>query len=211
MSAFLWSVSGAAALVYWAMSLRDSVSWSRSVIKGLAVGSLVVVALIAGAPWVALALALCSLGDVCLSRPGENAFLAGLSAFALGHLAWIVIFIRLFGLDLNALFSGVRPFALVAMGCLGVYMLFMLLPRAGALKGPVAGYVAIIIAMGLTALSTPSLKLIAGAVLFMASDTLLGLQTFVLQKGAATERQANVLIWPLYWGAIVVLTLGVLG
>ena len=67
---------------------------------------------------------------------------------------------------------------------------------------------AIIIAMGLAALATPLPLLIAGAALFMASDTLLGLQTFVLAAGNPRERIANALIWPLYWGAIVLLTLG---
>jgi len=206
----LWSLSGAAALVYWALSQHPGVSLLRSLVKGLALAPVVVFALLSGAPLIALALALCSLGDVCLSRAGERAFLAGLSAFALGHLGWIAVFAVGFPLDFAGLFSGLKGLALAVMFGLALFMARLLLPHAGGLRLPVAIYLCIILAMGLVALATPSWGVIAGALLFMVSDSVLGAQTFVLSPGTRLERLANALIWPLYWGAIVVLTLNCL-
>lgn len=210
MTFFLWSLSGAAAVVYWAMSLRAGESISRSCIKGLALVPLVVFALMSGASAVAVALALCSFGDVCLSRRGEPAFLAGLSAFALGHLAWIAVFVLRFDVDFASLSNVPKAVVLGGMVLLAVVMARILLPRAGALRVPVACYICVILGMGLVALTTPSWAVIAGAMLFMSSDMLLGLQTFALPEGARDERLANALIWPLYWAAIVVLTLACL-
>ncbi len=205
----IWALCGAAATVYWVLSWADDHSWFRSAVKGLAVVPLAIWVWPAS-PIAALALALCSLGDVVLSRPGERAFLGGLIAFALGHLVWIAAFHVEIGQTPALLGEVSRGIALLAVTVLAVFMLKTLLPRAGALKVPVAVYIAIIIAMGVAALSTPSTALIAGAALFMASDTLLGMQTFALTKGSTGERCANTLIWPLYWGAIVLMTLGIL-
>ncbi len=203
----LWAVSTLAAAVYWVLSLGTSVSWTRSAIKGLAVAPL---AFGQGAHVVALALALCSLGDVILSRPGERAFLGGLIAFALGHLAWIAVFVMV-GLSVpDAFVGGVPGVLLVGWLILAGMMARVILPCAGALAGPVAAYILIIVAMGVTAVGTAISVLIGGAVLFAVSDVLLGLQAFVLTAGSRAERGANALIWPLYWGAIVLLTLGVL-
>lgn len=203
-----WSLCLCAAAVYWVLSLSDGVSWARTSVKGLAVAPLAVMALGQGAPLVALALALCSLGDVVLSRPGDRAFLGGLIAFALGHLGWIWVFVAL-GVSGPAIFAGVVPMLLlVGMVMLAAGLARVILPHAGALRGPVAVYVLIIVAMGVAAIGTATAMIIAGAVLFIFSDALLGLQKFVLRAGAWPERGANALIWPLYWGAIALLTWG---
>jgi len=205
-----WWVASGAALVYWVLSLRDGHGWLRRGIKGLAVAPLALMALTQGAPLVALALALCSLGDVVLSRPGQGAFLGGLIAFALGHIAWIVVFIAKFTVSPALLSDPVRLALLGALAVLAVFMARLLIPRAGTLKGPVAIYLGIIMVMAVTALATPPLLIVTGAMLFAVSDTLLGMQTFVLRHGIGRERIANALIWPLYWGAIALLTLGAL-
>lgn len=206
-----WVVASGAALVYWMLSLKVGHGWLRSGIKGLTVAPLALMALIQGAPLVALALALCSLGDVVLSRPGQGAFLAGLIAFALGHLAWIVVFFANFTVSPALLSDPLRLGLLGALAVLAFFMARLLIPRAGPLKEPVAVYLGIIMAMAVTALATPPFVIVVGAMLFAASDSLLGLQTFVLQHGMGRERIANALIWPLYWAAIALLTLGALG
>ena len=205
-----WLVASGAAAVYWALSLRDGHGWLRSGIKGLAVAPLAVMALAQGAPLVALALALCSLGDVVLSRPGQGAFLGGLIAFALGHIAWIAVFA--FDVTLMPTLI-VDPLRLILFGVLAVLAVMMsrvLIPHAGDLKIPVTVYLMIIILMTIAALMVPPMMIVAGAALFAASDTLLGLQTFAFEHGTRRERAANAFIWPLYWGAIVLLTVGAL-
>ena len=99
---------------------------------------------------------------------------------------------------------------LAGLAALVIVMFRLLPPRAGALKAPVMGYIAVIAAMSVLAFATGNNWIIAGAVCFALSDTLLGLQTFVLTQTSPRERLANALIWPLYWAAIVLLTHGVL-
>lgn len=203
-----WLLTGAAAALYWVMSLTEGHGILRSLIKGLSVAPLAVFAYVQGAAAVAAALGLCALGDVVLSRPGERAFLGGLIAFALGHLAWIAVFAFYLGIDPARLWTPLMMLLIAGLVVLAVAMACLMLPKAAALKVPVGVYICIIIAMGLTAFATASGFVIAGAVLFACSDALLGLQTFVLTRGERPERLANALIWPLYWGAIVLLTLG---
>ncbi len=203
-----WLVAAAAAAVYWWLSLRDGHGWGRSVTKGLAVAPLAVMALAQNAPLLALALALYSLGDVILSRPGQAAFLGGLIAFALGHLAWIAVFVTGAGLRPELLLEPIRLVLVLALVVLTVTMARVLLPRAGAVKSPVAVYLVIILVMVITALASPPVLITVGVVLFAASDSLLGLQTFALEQGARRERAVNALIWPLYWAAIASLALG---
>ncbi|NNK15602.1 MAG: lysoplasmalogenase [Sulfitobacter sp.] len=206
----LWATSSLSALIYWGLSLRDGHSWGRSAVKGLALVPLVALALWQDAPLVALALALCSLGDVALSRPGDGAFLGGLVAFALGHLGWIMVFALRLGLDARYLAEPLAIGLLAGLAVLIVGVSRMIIPRAGALRLPVALYIGVIAAMSATAFATGAGLITAGAMLFALSDALLGLQAFFLTTGTRLERLANALIWPLYWSAIALLTLGAL-
>ena len=134
----LWAISSVSALIYWALTLRAGHSWGRSAVKGMALLPLVTLALWQDAPLVALALALCSLGDVILSRPGEGAFLAGLVAFALGHLGWIVVFANRPGLEAHRLNDPLAIVLLAGLAVLIVVVARRILPRAGALRLPVS-------------------------------------------------------------------------
>ncbi|WP_120504660.1 lysoplasmalogenase family protein [Sulfitobacter mediterraneus] len=207
----IWALTGAAAAIYWALTLSKGHSVFRSAVKGLSVFPLAIAALVAGMPALAMALALCSLGDVVLSRPGDKAFLGGLIAFALGHLVWIAVFFIRLSPDPAHLAAPLAFALLLGLAVLAGVMVRVLLPNAGDLRLPVAVYIGIIIAMGICGLMTAVPLVVSGALAFAASDTLLGLQTFVLARGDRAERWANVLIWPLYWGAIVLLTLGSAG
>ncbi|MBM1557437.1 lysoplasmalogenase [Sulfitobacter mediterraneus] len=207
----IWALTGAAAAIYWALTLSEGHSVFRSAVKGLSVFPLAIAALVAGMPAMAMALALCSLGDVILSRPGDKAFLGGLIAFALGHLAWIAVFFIRLSPDPAHLSAPLAFALLLGLAVLAGVMVRVLLPNAGDLRLPVAVYIGIIIAMGICGLMTAVPLVVLGALAFAASDTLLGLQTFVLARGDRAERWANVLIWPLYWGAIVLLALGTAG
>lgn len=155
--------------------------------------------------WLVLAgLALGALGDYFLSRPGEAVFLAGMGAFAGGHLAYAAAF--------WALGQGVIlwPFGALALAALALGALVFIAPKAGRLAWPVRGYILVILAMVLCALTVAGpLALPLGAVLFMASDFVLALVLFVLPEGRAKVLAAT-LVWALYWPAQALIAASVL-
>ena len=184
------ALGAAAALAYlFLYAARDGVSAPRSAVKTLAVGALAVAALRSGAPLaLVLALGLGAAGDFLLSRP--RGFLPGLVAFALAHLAYVAVILG------GPLVVG--PGRLAA-GAVLVVLVAWLGPRlyrgAGALRGPVAGYVGVIGVMGLAAIFYADPRVGLAAALFVASDALLGAQLF-LGLGAAWVGPA---LWTLYW------------
>lgn len=128
---------------------------------------------------------LCSLaGDVCLMLP-IDAFVPGLVAFLLGHLCFILAF-------LDDSRFGERPWGLLACLAYGGFNLWALWPSLpDALHLPVVIYVLVLASMGGQAvvrarrhahdpLSGPALWAMAGALVFMLSDTLLAWNRFRL-------------------------------
>ncbi|MEQ1514540.1 MAG: lysoplasmalogenase [Lysobacteraceae bacterium] len=122
-------------------------------------------------------------GDVCLMLPGDH-FVAGLIAFLLAHVCYIVAFAP--GSSVKARAGGLTLIAAVAL-----VNLVGLLPRIDAeLKVPVIAYVAVLAAMAGVALArawTPALSdatprsvrfAAAGAVCFVFSDSLLAWDRF---------------------------------
>ncbi len=154
------------------------------------------------AQWVLVALALSLCGDVFLmfgdgARASDRAFIAGLVSFLLAHVAFVVAFAQ--GLGAPAL-----PGWLAAVVFYAVAMLFVLLPRAGALKLPVLVYCLVLAAMVFAAAArhaslgdADSLRAVLGALLFLLSDSLLGWRRF-----GSRYRGAQALILSTYWGAI---------
>ena len=113
-------------------------------------------------------------GDVFLMLPDDR-FVAGLAAFLLAHVAYVV------GLNLHT--DGNWWWAgpvVVVVGFLGV-RLVRGIRRSGAseLVVPVVVYVVVIAAMGISALASGNRWAAVGAVLFMASDSLIGETRFV--------------------------------
>lgn len=127
-----------------------------------------------GAGTAAVGLGLSWCGDVALLRTDENAFVVGLGAFLGGHLAYGAGFGAAGGVD------GLRNNPLLAVPALAVAGAgaAALLPVAGSLRAPVAGYIGVITAMTALAIGTRRPTAIAGAALFCASDLLLGLSRF---------------------------------
>lgn len=132
---------------------------------------------------VAIGMALSLVGDVCLMLPGDL-FVPGLVAFLLAHIGYIVAFA-----PGSAAKARVPAFALVSI--VGATNLFGLLPRVdAALKIPVVAYTVVLAAMAAFALArawTPALTAAlprsarwgaVGALLFMASDSLLAWDRF---------------------------------
>ena len=72
--------------------------------------------------------------------------------------------------------------------------------HAGALRWAVSAYIAIITAMGILAVSLP-LSLAWPALAFIASDTVLALEKFVLTQSTRSMVWTSWFIWISYWVA----------
>lgn len=199
-------LAGLSALVFGLVHAgHDTASWRAAVVKTASTGLLALAGAMLGAPgWIVAGLALGALGDLALARPGTTAFLAGMVAFALGHLAYAAEFWA------RAEGGGVLAWALIAAtaamvaGCA-----LWLAPRAGALVWPVRVYGLVIgIMVALAALGGPGLVLL-GALAFMASDLILAIRMFVLVDPAQKLRAARVL-WPVYWASQALILAGTL-
>lgn len=196
------------ALAYLGLTGRAP-SLGRSVVKTGSVAALALAAAAGvGPPLLAVALGLCALGDWCLSRPGERAFMAGVAAFAAGHLAYVALFLAQPESEVARLLEPSRLALLAGLAALGAGMLWLLLPRAGALAVPVAIYVPIILAMGLAAATLAPVGPLAWALpvalAFVVSDAILALEKFAIPETPGTHgarRVAGWAAWTLYWGA----------
>jgi uncharacterized membrane protein YhhN len=200
------------AAVIYAFTLNMPPSLARSAAKTLAVAMLAVLALVQSGPLLLVAaLALSAVGDAFLSRDGEKAFLGGLASFLLAHILYVPLFLQsgggsgLLGTESwrGAIALGLAAFAIV--------MLAALWRRVGpALRIPIAVYVAAILAMGISALTTSSTLVIGGAILFMASDGLLAAEKFLLAAISPHRVWMRYAVWALYYAAQFCITLGFL-
>lgn len=209
-------IAGFVAFVaYWLVwARRSEVSLTGAVVKTVSTGSLALLVLGTGPLWLALGLACGALGDFCLARRSEKAFLVGMAAFASGHLiyAWGLLVRG----DEIAPLQVSTPQIIAALCLFGVVLSteVWLAPRTGALRGPVRGYVLVIGLMGLAALALPAhpenlsaAVIQLGASLFILSDVLLALRLFVT-KAAPAQRALSLALWPAYWGGQALIMLG---
>ena len=130
------------------------------------------------AVWVDLGIALSVIGDLALLGAGKRAFLAGLAAFLLAHLAY------------GAAFAGVAVWsphvAVVALATIAATALVLRAIRQGTvgMRGPTITYGVVITAMVIAASATIGGPLATpwfaawGAALFYASDASLALNRF---------------------------------
>lgn len=194
------------ALVYGARFAVLPASGPKSAVKVLSVAALLPFGLLLGAPaLVLMGLALGALGDFLLSRPGERAFLAGMGAFGLGHLAYAACF---WGQGTGApALSFAIPLIALALSTEA-----WLAPKTGTLRWPVRAYVVIITLMALAALTLPQGfgVTLAGALLFVLSDALLALDLFVLPPGARARPSIQRLLWAAYWSGQALILIGLL-
>jgi uncharacterized membrane protein YhhN len=148
------------------------------------------------------ALAFGAVGDFALSRPGERAFLIGMVAFAVAHLAYIVL--------IGAAGFAPGPVWIAVFVVLAASTEVWLRPRTGGLKWPVRGYVVVIAAMGLAAAGMPPGYALVkwGAALFILSDLVLSIGTFVLPQESRWQVVAGKTVWITYIAAQACLFLG---
>jgi uncharacterized membrane protein YhhN len=175
-------------------------SWGRSALK---TGAVFILALMAALkmPFLAVALGLCALGDLALSRPGERAFLAGVASFAAGHLAYVWLFLALPGSDPERLATAPMLWAVLLLFLIAIGMAWMLARHAGEMRVAVLLYVPVIVAMALAGFTLPQPLIWGAAVMFMLSDMVLAVETFVLPPAHPARRLTAPTVWVLYWGA----------
>ena len=119
---------------------------------------------------------LCSLaGDVFLML--EDHFVEGLASFLVGHIAYVVALWNL-GVDLPRFLVGVVIVA-VLMVVIGRPIIAGARRTDARLGIPVTAYITVISLMVASAIGTGSWVAIVGAVLFYASDGVIGLSRFV--------------------------------
>ncbi|HEX4337043.1 MAG TPA: lysoplasmalogenase [Polyangiaceae bacterium] len=124
-------------------------------------------------------LVLAALGDVALALPGERAFFAGLVAFLLGHVAYVIA-----SATMTPPAEWLSPIdALPLLATAAVYPI--LAPHLGSLRRPVIAYMVTITVMVVAALAVRRAGyvhgdvLAAGAVLFYISDLSVARDRFV--------------------------------
>jgi uncharacterized membrane protein YhhN len=127
--------------------------------------------------WFVAGLVLSLAGDVFLMLP-KDLFVPGLASFLLAHVAY-VIGMHVAGVTAVPFLVGLAVVA-VAMATLGVRIVRSV--RRGpepVLAGPVVAYMVVISAMVASAIGVGNPAMIAGAVLFYASDALIAWNRFV--------------------------------
>lgn len=129
--------------------------------------------------WILVGLVFSWLGDVLLNFE----FLYGLAAFLLAHLAFIRAFTR--GCSWNGLLHAMLPY-LGPVLVYGIGLNVWLYPHLGSKRLPVLLYTTVILVMLLTALARKQWVnaltywlTVSGAVLFVLSDSLLAIRSFV--------------------------------
>ena len=187
----------ATAILVWAE--RTGITWVRAVNKTVASLAFVLAAVQAGAPGAGasglallVALGLSVVGDLLLLSRAKPAFLGGLGAFLLAHVAFVATFLTL---EPDPRVAGVAAVP-VALVCAFVWR--WLAPRAGSMRGPVLAYVVVIGAMTATSfgLVGRSPWVPVAAVVFLLSDLCVARDRFV--SPGWDNRLVGL---PLYYGA----------
>lgn len=177
----------------------------RTLSKTLAVATLAVMAWAVGGPLLlVVALALSALGDAFLAHEGDVAFLGGLGSFLVAHVLYAVLF---FGSG-DGLTGSTIP-GVLAVAAFALTIGFVMVRKAGSLALPVAAYVLAIASMGLGGVTLGG-QVLAGVVLFMASDAILGSEKFLMAEDDRLRKISAPAVWVLYYSGQLLITHGLL-
>jgi uncharacterized membrane protein YhhN len=142
--------------------------------------------------WIMAGLVFGAIGDVALLGAGKRAFLAGLGAFLLGHVAYVIAIAAVIPVSTWPTLGGVWT-ALPALA--GAAALAWLWPHLGKMRIPVVAYVIVIVAMVVAAIAAARADgwaaparapLLVGALLFFVSDLAVARDKFV-RPGVANK------------------------
>lgn len=205
---WLWGTAVAGAILYGLVLVGRPPSATRTLVKTVATGALAVLAYWRGdGPLLAVALALCTIGDAFLAGDPKRWLPFGLAAFLAGHLVYVLLFWDERGPP-GTRFWVIAPLVALAAAA----MLARLWGSLGALKPAVTAYGLAIVAMVATSLLLPGPRWPAtlGALAFMASDAILSLDLFKGTKLAGSPRLTAWAVWFLYFGGQALITYGML-
>jgi len=151
-------------------------------IKGLSIAALALLAfrtnIVANVRILGLALSFSALGDILLDLDPRRLFVLGLSSFLLAHLTYIVLFTRSWPKPAQP--GGPRLLLIAGLAAYSATFSGWLWPVLGDLKLPVVFYICAITTMAITAIAArfASPWVVVGAILFVASDSLLAANKF---------------------------------
>lgn len=118
---------------------------------------------------------LSALGDISLTFEGDKFFIGGLVSFLLAHVMYIVTFAQ------GSAWTLQYGWLLGVLAVFGIAMVWVLSPHLGPMRIPVYVYITVILSMDIMAVlqgGPNAILLIAGALVFTLSDTLLALDRF---------------------------------
>ena len=195
--------------VFYGLLVHRASSLRRTLVKAGSVALLGMLAAAEGGPALLVAaLTLSAIGDACLAQDGEKPFLAGLASFLLAHIAYVALFWTTGGgVDEIVAQPSRIIVALALIAAVGMILSRLWPAIDAAMRLPVALYCAAILAMGVSSLSLPGWTVLAGAVLFMASDAFLAVGRFLVADHDPHQGWTRPLVWVLYYAAQLVLTL----
>lgn len=178
-------------------------------VSGVAI--LAALAFLAGGPWLlGAALAASAVGDAFLAGKPERWLLPGMAAFFLAHVAYVFLF---WGLGDGAGWSWPVKLGQLALVLGGVVYIRWLMPWIEKkMRLPVLAYGAIILVMGAAAIALPAAYhlVMLGALMFIASDSILAHQLFCRPADAPAQKLPSFAVWFLYFFGQALILLGIL-
>nr|WP_291201109.1 lysoplasmalogenase [Hyphomonas sp.] len=165
-----------------------------------------------GGPWMLWSALLASaMGDLFLAGKPERWLLPGMAAFFLAHVFYVVLFWQLVE---GGGWSWPVKTAQAALVLSGVLYIRWLVPWIKAkMRVPVILYGAVILMMGAAAIALPSVYWLVtvGALMFIASDSILAHQLFCRPADAPPNKAASYAVWFLYFFGQAAITFGLIG
>ncbi len=116
------------------------------------------------------------LGDILLELDRSAYFVFGLAAFLIAHIFYITVFIR------KPVLKKPRSIIVLVIIVYGLVIGSILIPNLGSMMIPVVAYLIVILTMGISAAlgSHNHFLIIAGACLFIASDSIIAVNKFLM-------------------------------
>jgi uncharacterized membrane protein YhhN len=173
---------------------------------------LAMIAMLARSRLLTLALFFGAVGDYSLALGNDQSFLVGASAFLIGHLFYIALFLRA-GLGLSALAQPPRALAALALIVAAFVMTSLLVPRDSDMFVPLAVYTGVLTLMALTSFTLPATRWLAmvGAVLFFISDGFVAAGMFHHIDDPTLAYWRSFAGWMIYWAGQAAICFGALG
>ncbi|RKE80217.1 lysoplasmalogenase [Rhizobium sp. AG855] len=190
---------------HWILSREKTLL--RAAWKTLPVTLLAVYALGVGAhPLLVAALVFGALGDLSLAFEGDRAFIGGVTAFLLSHLAYLGLLAGVTDLSLVQ----AEPWRLVGgliVAGITVGVLVRIWRPAGVMAWPIAIYVVVFMVLVWMTLGLENPFVFVGAALFILSDIILSIRKYWTGPNHPIDGVAAHVVWVTYYAAQLILTL----